>query len=588
MNNRDVQTRSDSRVLIVILLSVIVIILLIMFLLNRESKTEKNETVKYDVLLLQNDKALSINDSVLVLIGTSQQFNVLVNNSPNKNIVWTIDNENIANVSNGMVTGLDYGKTRLTATYISAENDKYVASCEIIVAAGNPEIELTDVSFPEGDLFMPVNSTYKLAPLISPSRGFIENKVYSSSDDTVVRVDEDGLVTAIGVGEATITIDVNNGKFTDTLNVYVSDEYTKSELIILPTSFRIEGELRKIKVGETSKLEIITKPENANKSKITWESSDETIVSVNDGMITGIQEGHALITARMVNGIIASIDIEVIGDVIPVTDITIPSTDISLEAGQSQTITPIIFPDDASNKSLSYKTLDSNVATVEPNDTGTSALITAINSGTTTIVINTPDGISKSINVTVTGSGGSNNDDTNTATVKVRINGDSPSKICNGQELKYYDKPKVEINLNNGISKIVYCYGTSICTPNITITASKSFNITQSGLIILRLRKYDASGNEIKSSENGNYYDGAIEYYINTKEKGMTCTRQTPTCASHQHWSSNDNKCVCDAGYTNNTLGMCSPKSCISISTASECISRSDCAWDYVNYCHDK
>ena len=104
------------------------------------------------------------------------------------------------------------------------------------------------------------------------------------------------------------------------------------------------------------------------------------------------------------------------------------------------------------------------------------------------------------MNITVTGSsiptntpGGSDDGGGggNSATIIVRVNGDTPAKECNGQTLKYYQNPTVNITLNGGVSKILYCHGTNQCTPNITAASSTSFTITGKGLYILRIKKFD-------------------------------------------------------------------------------------------------
>ena len=105
---------------------------------------------------------------------------------------------------------------------------------DVVVADGDPAVKLTDVSFKDGDLFMPLNSTYKIALTLTPSRGYIQNKTFTSSNTRVVTVDNTGLVTAVGEGESTIYFDVNNGEFKKELNVYVDRDYNKTEIIITP------------------------------------------------------------------------------------------------------------------------------------------------------------------------------------------------------------------------------------------------------------------------------------------------------------------------------------------------------------------
>ena len=542
-----------------------------------------------------------------VNIGKSVNIIAQVKNDPQPILTWSTDDVTIAKVDNGNVTGLDYGKTVVTATYIDSKNEKHTASANVIVGDGDPNITLTDVSFKDGDLFMPLNDTYQIALVLTPSRGYVESEKFTSSNTRVVTVDSHGLVKSVGEGEAVVTCDVNNGQFKKELRVYVSRDYTRKEIIITPEKITFDGELRKIKVGTIERLSYSLEPSNADPDKLIWTSSDEKVVTVENGKIKGIAEGRAIVTVSSVNGAKDRIDVEVESDIVEVTDINVAITDVNLTVGQSQIIVPIISPDNASNKALSYTSLDSTVAYVVPNETGTQATITGLAAGYTTIVIRSSNGIEKKVYVTVTGSnnsgnsgnqGGSSDGGGNSSTIVVRVNGEVPAKTCTGQELKYYDKPTVKITLNGGIGSIKYCYSTSgNCTPTLSSTSTTSFTITGKGVYTLRIKKFDKSGNEIESSDGGNYNNGALEYYINTKAAGEKCSssggstsstcasittqteclarssngcawnsttrkcylKTTHSCGTNQTWSAVQNKCVCITGYVMNSLGTCSP-----------------------------
>ena len=525
----------NNKILVWIFLGIILFIILISILSKGSGSSKSN---KYIVEMIPEG-------TVTIPLGYSQQFSADVKDYPREKVTISVEDENIAKADNGNVVALNYGKTKVIATYIDSKEKKYTTECELIVADGDTSQKLVNVAFKEGDLFMPVNETYQIALVLTPSRGYVHNKEYTSSNERVVTVDNTGLVTSVGEGEATISVNVNDGQFRKELKVYVSRDFTKNEIIVTPTKITFDGELRKVKVGSNEKLSYTVTPENADQEKLTWKSDDESVVTVDGGRINAIKEGHARITVSSINGQSAVIDIEVESDVVAVTDISLSSTDIYLTAGQSQTITPTISPDNASNKALSYTSMDSSVAMVVPNDTGTSATITGLNAGSTTIAIASVDGkVEKRINVTVTGSQSSNNNNGgssgggNSATIKVRINGDMPDKSCNGQSLKFYSNPNVTITLNGGIGEVKYCYSTSICTPSTSAKSNTSFTISGSGLYILRIKKFDKSGNEIASSDSGNYYDGALEYYINTKGDGVTCTRasSSSTTTSSSNW----------------------------------------------------
>jgi hypothetical protein len=83
--------------------------------------------------------------------------------------------------------------------------------------------------------------------------------------------------------------------------------------------------------------------------------------------------------------------------------------------------------------------------------------------------------------------------------------------------------------LKGGVTSIKYCVSsTTICTPNKTassdVTLSGKDYFSGKAIYVLRVQKFKGD-TEISSSESGNYYDGALEYYINTKGSGTKCAR---------------------------------------------------------------
>ena len=390
---------NNNKILVWIFAGIIIFILL-MSLLTRGGSNNRNANINYDVSIIPEG-------DVFVLLGKSTNLIASVKNDTKAEFVWSVEDETIAKVDNGNVTGLDYGTTTVTATYIDSKNEKHTDSIKVTVAEGDPNITLSDVSFKEGDLFMPVNETYPIALTLTPSRGYVESEKFTSSNTNVVTVDNHGVVTAVGEGSAVVTFDVNNGQFRKELNVYVDRDFNRTEIIVTPSKIIFDGELRKIKVGTIEKLSYTIEPENAASDKFTWESSDESILTVDDkGKVKGISEGMAVVTVTALNGTKDRIDIEVESDIVQVTDINLTINDLYLTAGQSQIIVPSVSPANASNKALSYMSLDPSVAYVTPNETGTQATITGINAGTTTIVVKSFNDIERRLTVVVTGGQG--------------------------------------------------------------------------------------------------------------------------------------------------------------------------------------
>lgn len=554
----------NNKVLVWIFLGIIIFILL-MSLLTKGGSNKQTEEIKYDVAIYPVD------EEIVVALGESTNLFASVTNNPNARIDWAVEDPEIVKVDNGNVVGLNYGRTKVTATYIHTDDKRYYDETTIVVADGDPNTKLTAVSFKDGDLFMPLYSTYEIRLVITPSRGFVENKTFTSNNTNVVTVDNKGLVTAVGEGEATISFSVNGGEFRRDLRVYVDRSFTNTEIIVTPEKISFDGELRKIKVGTKEKLTYSTVPENADKTKLTFTSSDESVLTVDDsGWITGIKSGNAIITISSVNGSQDKIDVEVESDIVQVTDISLSVSDIYLVAGQSQTITPIVSPDNASNKQLSYASSNSSIASVTANDTGTKATITGNSAGSATIIIRSTNDIERRLNVVVTGSGSNNNNNNNNSGSNNGGGGGSGTKLNQGFSISssdYYGEKYVNATYeltkpkNNGgtapititvkktdssVNKLVvvtcsYPAGSG-CTASAsgakTTTGSVTFTMCNTGVWVIRVFEYNSSGKLTRTTDK----------YIWIKAKQGNCTSSSSTnngsSSSNNNTNNNGSKAV--------------------------------------------
>ena len=133
------------------------------------------------------------------------------------------------------------------------------------------------------------------------------------------------------------------------------------------------------KPGETFELVATVSPDDAADKTVTWYSSDETIATVSSsGLVTMVKPGTAVITAKTVNGKTAKCEVTVLP--IEVSGITLSESNIRLEAGKTQQLTATVFPDDATNKTVTWTSSNAAVAKVS-----SSGVVTAIRTGNATI-----------------------------------------------------------------------------------------------------------------------------------------------------------------------------------------------------------
>ena len=221
---------------------------------------------------------------------------------------------------------------------------------------------------------LPVGSTQTLVATLEP-KDAVATVVWSSSDENVAVVNEDGEVTGVAPGEAIITAAVD--KETATCKVVVT--------AVKPTKIELNPASAKIEKGTTLKLEVIMTPSNAVASDLTWSSSNSQIASVADGVVTPVAVGKTTITAKCNGGELAAVcQVEVVEEgalsKVFVSQIQVPSS-LKLNEGEVATLEVVVLPEDATDKSVTFSSDNTECVTVDSK----SGLVKAVKAGDTLI-----------------------------------------------------------------------------------------------------------------------------------------------------------------------------------------------------------
>lgn len=158
-----------------------------------------------------------------------------------------------------------------------------------------------------------------------------------------------------------------------------------------------------LEIGGSESLIAIVTPDNATNKKVTWKSSDTSVATVNaNGKVTALAIGTVVVVVITEDGAEVATCTVTCGDgavepEIPVTDVALNKSTLSLTEGQSESLQVVITPDDATNKNVAWVSNDESVAMVDVN-----GKVTALKAGSTTIVAVTEDGaMTASCKVTV-------------------------------------------------------------------------------------------------------------------------------------------------------------------------------------------
>lgn len=248
-----------------------------------------------------NVKSISISSSIEgkeINIGESITLNATISPSSatDKSIEWSSSDTKVAEVSkNGEVKAKGEGNVIITAKASNGVKADYELKIKVV--------EAESISFSKNDLKIEVGKTEILNVTILPET--TTNKIlnWNTSDGRIATVDKSGVVKGISEGEATITAEASNG---------VKAEIKVNITPIQITNLKIKDNSLFISEGSSKEIKLEVTPSNAKLKGITWESSDTSIVTVDEnGVAHGLKQGKAIITAKASNGVSVSKEITI-------------------------------------------------------------------------------------------------------------------------------------------------------------------------------------------------------------------------------------------------------------------------------------
>ena len=337
------------------------------------------EIIVSELYLDFDNKEMYINDTLKITA------NILPEYASNKTLNWISSNPNIAIVnSEGVVIGKSVGNTIITAT--TQDGSNLSASCTITVKRQLA----TSISINKSNASLTVGETEQLTATVYPANATDKTVTWTSSNPNVATVSSTGSVTAVSVGNATIT-----AKTTDGSNLSASCSVVVYQLA---TSISLNPTDVTIYTGNTLQLNATVSPSTTSNPSVTWTSSNTSVATVSSsGVVIAKSTGTAVITARTTDGTDLSAQCYVTVKQLA-TSISLNETDVSIYTGDTLQLNATVLPITTSNPSVTWSSNHTNIATVS-----SSGLVTAKSTGNAVITAKTSDGTSleATCNVTV-------------------------------------------------------------------------------------------------------------------------------------------------------------------------------------------
>lgn len=301
--------------------------------------------------------------------GTSYNLSYKVDPSDSVNLVeWVSSDEKIATVENGVVYAISGGEVTITAK--SGKISKPVKVTVIQDKKQEKEIILN-----QNEIILKIGESYGLE--VTNKKVEVE---WSSSDDNIATVNQSGYVTPKSLGTTTITAKDSDGSYAECKVTIISKD-TSDDKISLNTS------TLSMNVGDKTRLTETVTPSN-NVSGINWSSSNTSVATVNNGEVTAVSNGTAIITATLPNGEKAECAVTVSTKVVKAALVRININSVTLKVGATNQLTVTVLPSTTTDKSVTWSSSNTSVATVDKN-----GKVTAKAKGSAKIYAKTSNGI---------------------------------------------------------------------------------------------------------------------------------------------------------------------------------------------------
>ena len=321
------------------------------------------------MLMAACDKDVAITNIMLepitltLNVGEAESLKVSIEpaNATNKSVTWNSDKPTIAMVNDdGEVTALAIGTTTIT---VSTDDSKHTAICSITV------IKKADgISLDKNVLTLGVDETESLTVIFEPADVTDKHVTWSSNEPTIAMVNDDGEVTALVPGTATITVSTDGGKHTAICSVTVIKKVTDVSL---------DKSVLTLEKDETETLTATVSPDDATDKYVTWTSSDPSVAMVGNGIVHAVGIGTATITA------ITRDSEQTANCIVTVPGVMFEQSELTLDIGETKILSATIVP---AGEEVTWISSDPSVAMVSK------GVVFAKAAGIVTISVSTNDG----------------------------------------------------------------------------------------------------------------------------------------------------------------------------------------------------
>ena len=299
----------------------------------------------------------------------------------NRRVVLTSSDESVLRVSGMNATPKAAGECILTAS--SQSNPEISVSYHVLVVQKVNSVKVTAPA-----KAIAVGGQMQLTAEISPDNATIQSVVWSSRNEKIATVNENGVVTGNARGQAVIRAEAADGsKRSGTFTVNVQQ---------MAAEIQLSEYEETVAVGYHKTIRATVLPANTNDKSVIWTSSDPSIAKIsNSGYITPVKAGECTVTCSSKQNPMVNASCHLIITQ-PVTRITFSEKKASVKVDESIGLSWTVEPADVTNAALTFTSSNNNVATVDAN-----GVVYGLKRGEVTITAHATDGSKRTGRMTV-------------------------------------------------------------------------------------------------------------------------------------------------------------------------------------------
>ena len=345
------------------------------------SVADPEAQVKYRVLVVKPVSRMSVTAPVkTVAVGETISLSAAIEpaDASIREVTWSSADEKLATVDeNGNVTGVKRGTARIVAMAKDGSNIRANISIKVTQS-------VTEITLDKPEMSVAAGKNTVLKATVLPKDADDKKVIWSSSDERIAKVNNQGRVSGVALGDCEIICtSLSNGEVQAKATVHVLQPVKSVKFNDAPVIY----------AGESGQLSWVIEPADASNQKLDFTSGNKKILQVNaDGTVTGLKAGETFVNAMTTDGTNrrARVKVKILQHV---EGVHMKRHTAYISRGETATTGAELEPKDASNKNMTWESADPSVATVASvKKQGNRVKITGVSNGDTTVTGTTEEG----------------------------------------------------------------------------------------------------------------------------------------------------------------------------------------------------